>query len=89
VSLRRCRPLPDDVAEAARRLQRIESRIALLDRVRPLNLTRELTRLRRAFETGQRATPAFEYAPRATLSPERRELTALAASLDTGSASDA
>src|SRR6188768_1450133 len=82
VKVRRCRPLADDVAEVARRLKRIETSVALLDRVRPLNLTREQERLQRAFEQGERPAPAFEYAPRAVLGDVRRELSALAAGLD-------
>lgn len=82
VSVRRCRPLADGIAGVARRLQRIETSVALLDRVRPLNLKREQERLKRAFELGQRAEPAFEYAPRASLGEVRTELLQLAARLD-------
>jgi len=83
VSVRRCRPLADELAEVARRLKRIETSVALLDRVRPLNLTREQDRLKRAFAAGERAVPAFEYAPRAVLGDVRCELAAIVAELDT------
>lgn len=83
VSVRRCRPLADGVAEVARRLKRIETSVALLDRVRPLNLTREQERLKQALSAGERATPAFQYAPRAVLGDVRRELATIAAGLDT------
>jgi hypothetical protein len=83
VSVRRCRPLADEVAEVARRLKQIETNVALLDRVRPLNLTSEQERLQRAFLAGERATPEFQYAPRAVLGDARRELAELATALDT------
>ncbi len=82
MSVRRLRPLAAPVAEAARRLTRLEANVALLDRVRPTNLTAELSRLTRAFEAGQRPEPAFAYAPRAQLGAVRRELLELAAALD-------
>ncbi len=82
MSVRRLRPLAAPVAEAARRLKQLEMTVALLDRVRPLNLSAELTRLTRAFESGQRCEPAFEYAPPAQLGAVRRELTELAGTLD-------
>ncbi len=82
MSVRRLRPLAAPVAEAAQRLKRLEANVALLDRVRPVNLTAELTRLTRAFESGQLAEPAFEYAPPVQLGPVRRELVDLAAALD-------
>ena len=81
VSVRRCRPLADDVAAVARRLKQLETTIALLDRVRPLNLTHELARLTRACEAGQRPRPAFESAPAAELGHVRRELLELAKTL--------
>jgi hypothetical protein len=81
VSVRRLRPLGVPVAEAARRLKRLEANVALLDRVRPVNLTAELTRLTRDFEAGQRSEPAFDYAPPVQLGDVRRELTALAGAL--------
>ncbi len=77
MSVRRRRPLAPPVAEAAERLKQIEAHVALLDRVRPLNLTAELTRLTRAFEGGQQPEPAFEYAPPAQLGGVRRELAEL------------
>jgi hypothetical protein len=82
VTLRRCQPLADDVAAVAGRLKQIEATVALLDRVRPLNLTSELVRLTRGFEAGQRLQPAFEYAPRAQLANVRHELSELANGLD-------
>lgn len=81
MTVRRRRPLATPVAEAARRLPQIEATIALLDRVRPLNLTAELTRLTRGLESGQRSAPAFEYAPPAQLGAVRRELTELGRAL--------
>jgi hypothetical protein len=83
VSVRRCRPLADELARLARRLKQIETSIALLDRVRPLNLTSEQDRLTRAFLAGQRAVPDFQYAPRAALTDARKELAELAAALGT------
>jgi hypothetical protein len=82
VSVRRCQPLADDVAAIAARLKQLEATIALLDRVRPLNLTSELVRLTRGAEAGQRLRPQFSYAPRAQLSELRRELLELAKALD-------
>ena len=86
VSVRRCRPLADDVAAVAVRLKRIETTVALLDRVRPLNLIQELARLTRGFEAGQCLQPDFVYAPRAQLSEARRELGELSKTLDAGDA---
>jgi len=80
--VRRCQPLADDVAATAVRLKQLEATIALLDRVRPLNLTGELLRLTRAFEAGQRLEPAFTYAPPTPLGGVRRELVELAKTLD-------
>lgn len=82
MSVRRLRPLAGPVAEAAQRLKQIETTVALLDRVRPLNLSAELARLTRAFESGQRLEPAFQYAPPVQLAAVRRELTELASALD-------
>ena len=82
--MRRCRPLADDVAEVARRFKLIETSIALLDRVRPLNLSGELQRVRQAFVAGGRAAPAFQYARRADLSGARRELSQLLVALEAG-----
>ena len=81
MSVRRCQPLADDLAAVARRLKQLETTIALLDRVRPLNLTHELARLTRAGEAGQRPRPAFEPAPPADLGNLRRELLELAKTL--------
>ncbi len=82
MSVRRCQPLADGVAAVASRLERLETQIALLDRVRPLNLTSEVARLTRAFEAGQKPAPAFDYAGRPALGAVRRELSSLAAALD-------
>jgi hypothetical protein len=82
VTVRRCQPLADGVAAVARRLEHLETQVALLDRVRPLNLTSELVRLTRAFEAGQKPAPAFGYAPRPALGAVRSELQSLAAALD-------
>jgi hypothetical protein len=81
VSVRRCQPLAERVAQVARRLKQIETKIALLDRVRPLGFLVELARLTQAFQAGQRASPRFEYGPRAVLRDERRELEQLAGAL--------
>lgn len=86
MTLRRCRPLADGVAAVARRLEHLETQIALLDRVRPLNLTSELGRLTRAFEAGQRLKPAFDYAARPALGAVRGELSSLASGLDVADA---
>jgi hypothetical protein len=82
VSVRRCQPLADGVAAVARRLEHLETQVALLDRVRPVNLTSELTRLTRAFEAGQKLAPAFDYAARPALGAVRSELSSLATRLD-------
>ena len=82
MSVRRCQPLADDVATIAGRLKQLETTTALLDRVRPLNLTSELTRLIRGFEAGQRLRPDFVYGPRVQLGEQRRELLELAKTLD-------
>jgi hypothetical protein len=82
VSLRRCRPITESAASAAVRLRSAEAQIALLDRVRPLNLTFEKARLTRALETGQRPEPRFDYAPPPPLGDLRRQLAALAEQLD-------
>jgi hypothetical protein len=74
--------LPDELASVARRLKQIEASVALLDRVRPLNLTQELERLSRGFEAGERLEPAFAYAKPGALGGLRRELSELAHSLD-------
>ncbi len=82
MSVRRCRPLADEVAEVAGRLRQIETQVALLDRVRPLNLTSELKRLTEGCQGGQQLRPAFEYAPRVELRDLRRELSGLGRALD-------
>lgn len=80
--LRRCRPLADGALAVARRLEHLETQIALLDRVRPSNLTHELTRLTRAFEAGRTPPPAFEYGARPALGAVRSELSSLVTALD-------
>ena len=82
MSVRRCQPLASGVAAVARRLEHLETQVALLDRVRPTNLTRELTRLTRAFEAGQKPSPAFEYGARPVLGAVRSELSSLATARD-------
>jgi hypothetical protein len=82
VTVRRCQPLADGVAAVARRLEHLETQVALLDRVRPVNLTSELTRLTRAFEAGQKLAPTFDYAARPALGAVRSELSSLATALD-------
>jgi hypothetical protein len=84
VSVRRRHALAEPVAQVALRLKRAEASIALLDRVRPLNLAAEQARLLRAFEAGERPEPELAYAPRPLLGDLRRELTELAAALDAG-----
>jgi hypothetical protein len=84
VSIRRRRPLSEPVARAALCLRRCEGKIALLDRVRPLELAREQARLVAAFEAGRFATPELRYAPPVSLADVRREL-----ELVSGSSADA
>jgi hypothetical protein len=69
------------LAQVARRLKQIETRVALLDRVRPLGFSAELARLTQAFQAGQRPAPVFDYGPRAELGDVRRELEGLARAL--------
>jgi hypothetical protein len=82
LSLARRHALAEPVARVALRLRRAEASIALLDRVRPLNLAAEQARLLQGFESGARPEPALEYAARPALGDLRRELTELAATLD-------
>jgi hypothetical protein len=82
VSVRRARPLADSARAVALELKRSEAAIALLDRVRPLNLLAEQARLTRACEAGRQLAPAFEYAPRVALGQLRGRLTEVAAALD-------
>ena len=84
MSVRRTRPLSEPARAVALELERSESRIALLDRVRPLNLRAEHARLTRAGETGQRSGPAFEYAPSPILFEVRRRLNELGRALESG-----
>jgi len=84
VSVQRRHALDEPLAQVALRLKRCEGAIALLDRVRPLNLAAEQARLLRAFESGKRPEPKLEYAPRPQLAEARRELTELSATLEAG-----
>jgi hypothetical protein len=77
VSLRRRQPLAEPLALAARQLKQCEAHVALLDRVRPLNLAHERLRLREAVLAGQRPQPELAYAAAPDLSPVQRALDAL------------
>lgn len=81
MKLRRYWPLAERLQSAALRMERCQACIALIDRVRPLNLTSELGRLLRAFEAGERPRPEFGYARPPDLTEVRRELHQLAHSL--------
>ena len=50
-------------SDLERWLMRAESSIALLERVRPLNLASEQARLLQAWRSGRRVAPEFHYAP--------------------------
>jgi len=82
VSVRRREPLGEAILDFSRELKRCEAKVALLDRVRPLNFASELSRLAAAFQRGERLAPCFEYAPRAELGELRNKLDELAAVLD-------
>ena len=84
MSVRRCQALAEPAERAALRLKRHEASIALLDRVRPLNLAAEQARLLRGFEAGERPEPALTYAPSPALGDVRRELLELAKALEAG-----
>jgi hypothetical protein len=60
--LRRRQPLAEPLALAARQLKQCEAQVALLDRVRPLNLAFERQRLLEAVLAGQRPRPELAYA---------------------------
>lgn len=79
MSVRRRYPLAEPVVRAARQLKQCEARVALLDRVRPLNWRAERQRLSDAAALGQRPEPRFEYAPAAQLAAERGTLDAICA----------
>jgi len=81
VSVQRREPLGEPVLELARELKRCEAKVALLDRVRPLNFATELPRLSAAFRRGERLAPSFAYAPRAALGDLRGKLDELATAL--------
>lgn len=82
MTLRRPRPLTEPLERAAKALLAHERQIALLDRVRPLNLAAEQARLLAALGSGERFEPAFVYAKPPELSETRRQLQALADALD-------
>ena len=82
MSVRRRAPLSQPALRLARELKRCEAQVALLDRVRPLNLAAELSRLSAGFAAGRRPSPAFEHGPRAELSELRRLLVEMARLLD-------
>jgi hypothetical protein len=84
VNVRRARPLAEPERSAALELRRAEASIALLDRVRPLNLLGEQQRLVTALGSGQPAMPAFVYGPRPNLSQARRDLERLQRVLENG-----
>jgi hypothetical protein len=79
VSVRRRYPLAEPVALAARQLKQCEARVALLDRVRPLNWQTERQRLIDAAALAQRPAPRFAYAPAPQLVAERGTLDAIRA----------
>jgi hypothetical protein len=72
--LRRRLPLSQPAERAARELKRCEAKVALLDRVRPLNFGAEVTRLLAAFAAGSRPRPAFLQGPPPQLAELRRSL---------------
>lgn len=82
MTLRRRRALAEPALRAARQLKRCESAIALLDRVRPLNLAAERARLATACAAGRRPAPELRYAPGAELEDVKRALGAACAPLD-------
>jgi hypothetical protein len=84
VSARRRSLLPARAERFARELKRCEARVALLDRVRPLNLAAELSRLGAAFARGSRPAAAFEHGPPAELGELRRALSEAARTLESG-----
>jgi hypothetical protein len=77
VSLRRRQSLAEPLALAARQLRQCEAHVALLDRVRPLNLPLARQRLREAVLAGQRPQPGLAYAAAPDLSPVQRALDCL------------
>lgn len=82
MTLRRRRELDEGAARAARRLRQCEAATALLDRVRPRNLSAERSRLLSAWRAGRRRSLELEYAAPAELTSVRRALEALARDLD-------
>jgi len=84
VSVRRRHALTLAAAQAALKLKHCEGLIALLDRVRPLNLASEQARLLQGFEAGRRPEPELSYAAPLPLGDLRRELSDLATALDRG-----
>ncbi len=88
MSVQRVAPLSEPAARLARELKRCEARVALLDRVRPLNLAAELSRLGAGFAAGARLAPAFEHGPPAQLGEWRRLLSEAARLLEPGDVED-
>ncbi|MDF3068007.1 MAG: hypothetical protein K0R38_3608 [Polyangiaceae bacterium] len=84
MSVRRRSPLSARAQRIARELKRCEAKVALLDRVRPLNLGAELLRLGAAFADGARPPAAFEHGPRPELGELRRALREAARTLAGG-----
>ncbi len=79
MTLRRRHPVSDAAARAASLLEHGERQVALLDRVRPLNLDVERARLSAHVDTEPQ--PRFEYGARPRLGELRRVLDSLVAAL--------
>jgi hypothetical protein len=84
VSLRRCYPLAEPVARAARQLKQSETELGLLDRVRPRDLPAQRARLAAAWSAAAHPPVAFEYPPAPDLSALRRRLEQLGRVLPAG-----
>jgi hypothetical protein len=84
VSLRRVTPLAEPAERAARELPKCEARVALLDRVRPLNWALEVARLSAGFSAGTRLPAQFLHAPPPDLTELRRSLLDAARRLEEG-----
>ena len=82
MTLGRRRPLAEPLARAAQALKQCESKIALLDRVRPLNLTQERARLLQGLLSGAHPDFALSYAAPARLHDVRTVLDELQKQLD-------
>lgn len=85
MSVRRLVPLREPALHLARELKRCEAKVALLDRVRPLNWGPEVARLVAAFAARSKPRPQFLQAPPAELGELRRSLTDAADLLASGS----